>query len=83
MYGMSLWLRACWDRGFESRRGHECREYCVLSRGDLCDGSIAYSEKLTENAVSKKACTHKDCRAQKKKKKKKNIYIYMYILHII
>jgi hypothetical protein len=40
-------------------------EYCVLSRGDLCDGSIARSEGLIEYGVSKKACAHKVYRAIK------------------
>jgi hypothetical protein len=37
----------------------------VLPRGDVCDGSIARSEELTEYGVSKKACAHKVCQAIK------------------
>ena len=38
---------ACWDCGFESRRGHGCLsvECCVLSGRDVCDGPIPHPEE--------------------------------------
>ena len=47
--GVGLRLLACWDRGFESHRGHGCLvccECCVLSGRGLCDELITRSEDI-------------------------------------
>jgi hypothetical protein len=46
---------ACWDCGFESRRGHGClfvvSVVCLSGRG-LCDGLITRPEESTDCVVS-------------------------------
>jgi hypothetical protein len=47
-YGVGLRPSACWDRGFESHRGHRClsiMSVCVLSGRALCDGIITRPEE--------------------------------------
>ena len=50
----SWWPRACWDCGFESRRGAwkfvSC-ECCVLSSRDLCDELITRTEESNRVCV--------------------------------
>ena len=46
--GMGLRPLACWDCGFEPRRGHGCLscECCVLSGSALCVGLITLLEEF-------------------------------------
>jgi hypothetical protein len=45
--GVGVRPSACWDREFESHRGHRCLSYTVfvVSGGDLCDGPIPRPEE--------------------------------------
>jgi hypothetical protein len=48
VYGVRLRPSACWDRGFESHRGHVCLSLvsvCVLSGRGLCDRPIRHPEE--------------------------------------
>jgi len=53
--GVCLRPFACWDCGFESRRGHGCLslyQCCVSSGSGLCDGLDTRPERSTECDVS-------------------------------
>jgi len=47
VYGVGLWPPACWDWGFEPRKGHECVSYeCrVLSGRGTCDGPTPFPDE--------------------------------------
>ena len=47
IYGVGLWRLACWDCGFESRRGHGCMSLVsvVLSGRGLCVALITRPEE--------------------------------------
>jgi hypothetical protein len=77
VWGMGLWLLACWDCGFESRRPWMSvnRERCLFSGRGLCDGLIARLQESyriwfvwvwSQSLTNEEYLTHKGCQSIKK-----------------